>query len=460
MRDGLAKFNESLDDYYTQWEHSRLPVGIGVRIFSSRLLLKIKWSTFQDLVSVVINKPRLWRTVFENKNYCSYPESRIDSRLIVEGQLQENFVFSGYNGFLKQATKNPLKQTIYSPKSNPKFCDERGMPATFGFESFDCAKFPTYIMLDITNVCNSHCTHCPHSLPGFSKNLNKKFISIETVGLIADECSKNKVKFIRITADGEPLLHPEIKAILEKLTVNKKITVGLTTNGSLLNKDMVVAIGKTNLGMIDISLDAAKEETYKKIRKGLSFGRVHQNIDTLLAINKTLKTGLKIFVSFVEQTENFNEHDDFQKNWEKKVDKVLFREMTSNVNMTKSQSKTEKAGNRWPCPHVFRRMIFNYNEKVKSCPIDWSNKTELGTIENQSLKTIWHSDAFWELRIQHLNQTFSQASLCCDCSDWAQTPWEKGYEKIIEDVVIPNMENSESKITFNQINNTSPKEVV
>ena len=46
----------------------------------------------------------------------------------------------------------------------------------------------------------------------------------------------------------------------------------------------------------------------------------------------------------------------------------------------------------------------------------------------------WHSDFYWKNRIEHLNNSFSDAAICKKCKDWEASPWELGYEKVIKNL--------------------------
>ena len=48
--------------------------------------------------------------------------------------------------------------------------------------------------------------------------------------------------------------------------------------------------------------------------------------------------------------------------------------------------------------------------------------TAIGDVRAQSLKEIWHSEAFRELRAQHVCGTFDHP-FCKGCTDWRQVHW-------------------------------------
>ncbi len=306
------------------------------------------------------------------------------------------------------------------------------MSVLYNFESSECAEFPTYIMFDITNVCNSKCIHCPHSVLYSLSNTRHAFLEFELFKKAIDECAGRYLQFVRITADGEPLLHRNLFKMIAYAAEKKVGPLGLTTNGSLMNADIAEKILESGLFMIDFSLDAMKEETYKIVRKGLSFKKVINNIMRILDLRTKRNSPLKIMVSFVKQKENINDLEDFKMFWEPLVDKVLIRELISNINLVDiSQSKENSEAERWPCPHWFRRVVINYDGMIKACPVDWENKTVYKHLSETTIYDAWHSDFYCKNRMEHLNNQFAESSPCKDCNDWQGSPWNLGYEKVV-----------------------------
>ena len=119
--------------------------------------------------------------------------------------------------------------------------------------------------------------------------------------------------------------------MIQDAVENSNTKVTLTTNGTLLNEKRMSKLLKTGLHMIDISTDAASNETYKKIRVGGDLNITQSNILKLLKLRKDVQAKTKIIVSFVEQKENSHEVDDFKRFWDNQdVDEVLIRKLHSN----------------------------------------------------------------------------------------------------------------------------------
>ena len=263
---------------------------------------------------------------------------------------------------------------------------------------------------------------------------SKQFISFDVFKKVIDECENQKIDFIRITADGEPLLHPDVWNMLDYCAEKRVGPVGVTTNGSALTKANVERLLDAGVFMVDISLDAASEVSYEKVRLGLSYKKVHDNIKYLLKRKSETSSPMQVMVSFVEQEENRHETKLFEDKWQGRVDRVLIRKMISNVGINAAPDQSDGAAmtaQRWPCPHWFRRIVINYDSQLKACPIDWRNESVVASGADEDIYAVWHGDEYHRHRLQHLNNKFSDDSLCKNCKDWQGTPWSLGYEKVI-----------------------------
>ena len=435
---GLKKFQITKGQYFTQWEHCRLPVGIGVRAYDLQLVGVSEANTFRELQEYIFNNKANLDFLYDDEIYVTYANSLLDSRANAPTNCKDWTL----KGFLQVAQNQGASRFIVDQKA--MYIDDRGMKAAYGFESARCGDFPTYIMFDMTNKCNAKCIHCPHSV-GFNGSQTSEFISTQSYKNIIDQCVGQKLDFVRITADGEPLLHPEIWKLLEYARKKGVGPIGVTTNGSALNAVNAQKLLDSDIFLIDFSLDAFSQKTFEVVRAGLSYQRTLKNVLTLIEMRNKANSDLKIMVSFVKQSENLRELEAFINYWESRADKVLIREMHTNVGVNDNASDSDKVPSRYPCPHLFRRTIADYGGDFKFCPIDWEGKSKLGPLNNKSIFQNWHDPIYHKYRLQHLNNAFSDDSICADCDDWRSTPWDIGYEKVVKELSFFDNQSDEEK---------------
>ena len=149
----------------------------------------------------------------------------------------------------------------------------------------------TYLRLAVTDRCNLRCSYCmPAEGANFARSdalLNReelKRISGVMVGMGIDK--------IRITG-GEPFVRPCVMELLEYLTTLDGLDdISITTNATKIGKhiDRLKALGIRN---INVSLDAIRPETFKKITRKDSFQQVYENMIRLIT------EGFQVRVNFV-----------------------------------------------------------------------------------------------------------------------------------------------------------------
>ena len=424
-------------DLYTQWEHCRLPVGVGARVLSRFAIEKTRADTPDEVLSILNNDPANYSVAYDPDIYVGSDLALLDTRwakkldpLIRHGGI--DWSLAGVE-MISAASREVFPR--YRTNPNGQIIDERGMPSQYGFEKDECANFPTYIMFDLTNKCNAACVMCPQAI-GFPGQSNTTMLSTEVFFSVIDQCVGKNLDVVRITADGEPTIHPKFWQLLDYAKSKDVGPIGLTTNGSTLTDKNIDRLFASNVAFIDVSLDAFRKETFEKIRVGLSFEKTIRNVHRLIEKNLIEGSPIKIMVSFVEQEANINEVNKFSDYWTPIVDKVLIRELTTNVGINKnSNSEEKKQLKRWPCPHFWRRVVVNYDGNLKACPIDWNNRLVNEPLEISPIEKQWHSEFYHDYRMQHLNDNHRVDSICNKCTDWSTTSWTIGYEKVVGDLL-------------------------
>lgn len=292
--------------------------------------------------------------------------------------------------------------------------------------------FPKMIIFDILNICNLRCYHCPQKELKKRSNYRPLILDFNLFKKIIDEISEHKVDLVRFTGDGEPLLH---KNILEMITYAKPKVEGkinLTTNGILLNENIERYLLELPIDFIDISIDAFSEKKYNQIRQGGDFRKLINNIHNLISLKSKLNSPTKIMVNMINQELVKDEVRNFKNYWTPLVDYVLIRNLHTVNNYLEANNKNIEIKNRYPCPHLYKRITIDFIGNVKFCAHDWFDNSIIGNLKNNTIKKIWEGTKYRHIRLCHEQDKFDKIPLCRNCQDWKSVPWDYGYDKVIK----------------------------
>jgi MoaA/NifB/PqqE/SkfB family radical SAM enzyme len=112
---------------------------------------------------------------------------------------------------------------------------------------------------------------------------------------------------IMLAGFGEPLFHPDIVGMVEKLKNVTSASIEITTNGTLLNELMAKGLLEAGLDRLWVSFDGTNETSFNDIRQGANFRLVLENVQRMRHLAIALDKPLAIGISFVVMRENIND---------------------------------------------------------------------------------------------------------------------------------------------------------
>lgn len=269
---------------------------------------------------------------------------------------------------------------------------------------------PLYIILETNSYCNMKCKMCTRNFFSTEKKIN---ISEEIVDRIVQQCKQYKVPSVFIGAAAECLINPDIKEILRKMKSINNLDCFLITNGYNLDEDMANFLIDIQFERVYVSLDAAREETYRKIR-GCDLKRVEDNVNRLLQCREERGSVLPLVrVSFVMQEENQEEQEEFFDKWKDKVDIIDYQYLIDYKDLDKLDEPDKLPETDFQCVNPFRMLVIDYEGNIFPCSSDYAYHMPVGNIMQMSITEAWNSEQMTTLRTSILNN--SLCKVCRNC---------------------------------------------
>ena len=277
--------------------------------------------------------------------------------------------------------------------------------------------FPEVVQIQTITGCNARCVFCPNSI--LYDKLPKGTMEWDLFRKIIDEICKYNVKRISPYLMNEPLLDRDLPRKIKYIAENKRkdTIIKINTNGSLLDDEMAEALIESGLDRINFSVHGITKRTYESQMVGLNLEKVLENIDMFLSIKK--KKGAskpRVRVTMVRTREVEKEIDYIKKYWESRGVKVNIRKLE---NRAKKEIVMRGINSvEWKpfsiCDRMFRQAYITFDGKVVLCCVDWERTTVLGDLNVHTLKDVWNSQYYMELRRKFLKGDLSNM-LCSKC---------------------------------------------
>lgn len=314
----------------------------------------------------------------------------------------------------------------------------------YGFYGRLSASFPSQIIVDVTEVCNLACIHCPHPEFKKSEHYSARYLEPELNQKLAEEVrdhGRDVTQYIRYASEGEPLIHPRIYEMMAYAKKVSGVLISLTTNATLLTEKKIDKLLESGVDVVDTSLDAYNPETYAQIRVNGNLEVTRSNVLRLLQARDRSDGRPKVVVSYVEQPQNQRETGDFERFWKDQgADYVVIRRLNSCAGakelIAEEMMRTAGAQKRRACLYPWERTVLSPRGMLKFCPQDWVNGANIADYRTTTLKEMWQGEFMQKLRQAHLTNDYSRHSFCGNCPDWKNTSWPgqgRSYADMMEE---------------------------
>jgi len=305
-----------------------------------------------------------------------------------------------------------------------------------------------WLFVEITNLCNFHCTFCPDEIMERKRGM----MDYEDACKIFDQVAREKNRLgplypIKLHQMGEPAIHPRLVDIVRYAEREKGLPIELNTNCSLLTPELVDGLydaGLTNFILSYQTPDAESFETRKVKNKKLTFelylDKVRMAVERKIAtgaatrleidiMNTLGSDGIRIvgsnsqadrvmldWISFARALERkyglepkshdlnfvdggfrFLEHDADTGRYEilPGVD-ILWKELHTWGNIIQGETSRQQVDGYCPAPN--EQFVILWDGTVTVCCTDYEGTLAMGNVHEQSMEEIWTGPKWRRLR--------------------------------------------------------------
>jgi radical SAM protein with 4Fe4S-binding SPASM domain len=281
---------------------------------------------------------------------------------------------------------------------------------------------PRVLCVEPTDGCNFACTSCVRP-EGKAHLLDVD----DLVRWVDHEPEAFRAAPVWVHFSGESLLHPGLADILAALR-ERGVETMLSTNASRLDERKGRMLIDSGLSLIVFSLDAARADTFHRLRVGGDFEVVERNVRAFLR-QRGAGPGPVTQAQLVVGDQDPDEIHEFLWRWaDEGVDTVQLKRYSTRGGMlplprARRSDPAAGGGAHRPCLDPWLNVVIRADGGVVPCCADFTGQLLLGSLHENSLAEIWNGPAARALRTAHATGRGLPAT-CAACSD-ARTPEQR-----------------------------------
>lgn len=292
---------------------------------------------------------------------------------------------------------------------------------------------PSTYLIDISGVCNLHCSLCPQGM-GFPEHEQPvKYMPLQNFETIFRKI-KPYAKAITLHNWAEPFLHPEISKIIKLINSEAPdIFLHISSNGVILNEEKIRKLSGLKIDFLEISISGVTQDIYERYHKNGELKKVINNI-RLLINNKEMEIK-KLSIKYLQFNYNIQSYftiksailellgiDKLPPFVELKIipgyvtAAVLGYEEKYPV-VEKQQSK--KTPMKYACNYPFEQLVVRSDGEIfPCCVVPYDKKLSLGNLLSMESKDFSTSLKHNEFKESFVNGTNPVCNSCYLITQW------------------------------------------
>lgn len=284
------------------------------------------------------------------------------------------------------------------------------LAADYWAERPEARGYPISVTAETTTRCNLNCPMCLRVRDG----LPPRDMPLD---LFARLWNTGRPAFdhLILYGLGEPLCDPAFFA-KAALAARRCAAVQVSTNASLLDENRSRELLETGVNQVIFSLDAARPETYARLRPGGDYAATVRHIEVFLRLNEERGRPVFTVVQLVVLPENRAEVDEFRRRW----DRPAVGAVRLKRDEVRPHDPAANPARRAPCPVLWRGPFFVRADGAVHPCCHHHRAEPLGNLRTDKLADLWNHPRMRELRRAHAAGQGNAVPHCDRC--FLETP--------------------------------------
>ena len=215
---------------------------------------------------------------------------------------------------------------------------------------------------------------------------------------------------------GDPCCHPQFGEICRLLRDSGIAAIAVRTGAAFENEAAEDALFETPVDAIEVTLDAATPETYRRIHESDAFPAILARLERWVTRRAARQQARPLIVpSMVKAEETFQDLEAFYNTWQRRLGAALITGYTHRAGQRPRRAVTSTTPpKREPCRRVFARMVVLADGSVTTCDQDFTARQTIGRLGGCSLVDLWRGDSLSAIR----GKPVVDLPLCPACEEW------------------------------------------
>lgn len=289
---------------------------------------------------------------------------------------------------------------------------------------------PYALFIDPCNLCNFKCRFCAMQTADEELPFKKQLMPMELYKKIIDDVASfpDRLKMLRISQHGEPLLHPELPEMI-RYAKEKGVSdfIEIVTNGSKLNPQLNTELVESGLTRIRISIEEVSAKGYQEIAgANVDLERMRLNIKDIYDKSARREGTFEVYIKIVDAAVSTKEKEEAfyrlfgnvcHRIW---IDHIVpvwagWGELDNRFERQQAGLHGQAIREIKVCPFPFYSLTIAPDGVVNVCCSDWRRKLVIGDLKRQSLMDIWNGELLRKFWIDMLSGNKNQYEMCAQC---------------------------------------------